>query len=497
MARTRLGRGARGIAGAVGLALMAAPLVAGTAFGAGRWLDLKPDVDDVAVGDYRTVRATLSSPPDLAAIEVDFEIVGVGDSDGGNSPASPDRSCTVAVGVPDDPASTNVDESRTCSIKYKGTVEGRDEVRGWIDEDGSNSTVEADMGEPPVAGEGSSGQDATDVVVTEWFAATPKGARLDCSPETFTAVVGGSAASVVCQVSGAPTLAGWRIDGENLGGANASAHPDAFPADHDDVCVTDANGRCAARLDSWEAGSADLCFWVDWDRDMGFHPQSGADGSDCDEGANDTSLNGNITDVVRADYVHGRSLRWSSLEAPTYGSRFSLAGVLTSPRGACAAGAEVTIRRRSLDGDEAVAAAVRTGSNGSFSVSLVARRSARYTAVVAGDSDCAEATSAAKLVMVRKRVTVSTGRAVVGRGDEVRVRVTFGPCGDRGGQKVKLLRSTNGGASFSPVGTRATDGGCSATFTPRVYARTLFKAESRGDGDYLGGTSATKLVKLR
>ncbi|HEX2235567.1 MAG TPA: hypothetical protein VHK89_04780 [Actinomycetota bacterium] len=496
MARGGWGRGARGGAAAVALALLAAPLVGGTAFGAGRWLDLKPDVDDVAVGDYRTIRATLSSPPDVAPVEVDFEIVGVGDTDGGNTPGSPDRSCTVAVGALDDPASTNVDESRTCSIKYKGTVEGRDEVRGWIDEDGSNASVEADMAEQPAAGEGAAGQDGTDVVVTEWFPATPKDARLDCA-ESPVVVVGDDSAGVVCRIGGAATLAGWRIDGENLGGANATSSPGAFPADVDDACVTGADGRCTARLgSSRDAGSADICFWVDWDRDMGFHPQSDADGADCDEGVGDTSANANITDVVRADYVHGRTLRWSAVEPPVYGSRFKLRGVLSSSRAACAAGAQVTVRRQPLGGDATTVATARTGSGGGFSVRLEARRSARYTASVARDGDCASAASAAKLVMVRTRVGLSIGRSAVERGDRVRVRASFRPCGPRGGLEVRLLRSTDGGRSFSRVATRSSDGDCTATFRPRIFGRTLLRAEVRGDSQFLGGASANRLVRL-
>jgi hypothetical protein len=379
---------------AVALALVTSFVVAATpvaggialADAGGRTLNAVPEEDDRALGENRTIKAILSSAPDIADIEIDFEVVGEGDpASDGASYESPDRSCTVPIG------------QTMCSVKYSSEVVGEDEVRAWIDE-GNDAIAEVDLSEGLTAVGAANG---TDVVATGWFVRPSKSATLNCSPEPLRAGVGQYV--VGCRVSASSgALAGWRIDGENLGGANATAHPGKKPADHDDVCTTDAQGRCRVVLSSRETGSAKLCFWVDWDLDVGKHKHSDADGSQCDEDVNDSAAAANITDVVAVTWKHKRRLSWRWLRAPTYGQRFKLRGAVSSDAAGCRSGVAVTIRRTLLNGVKSRVGTRRTAADGSFAITLRAKRSARYTATAAGNARCYAAISPAKLVRVRR-----------------------------------------------------------------------------------------------
>ena len=78
-------------------------------------------------------------------VHVDFELTGgPGDNDigsAGDTPTSPDLTCTTTGGGPGVAA--------TCAVAYAelDNAGGTDALRAWIDADGTNSTVEADLGE--------------------------------------------------------------------------------------------------------------------------------------------------------------------------------------------------------------------------------------------------------------------------------------------------------------------------------------------------------------
>lgn len=502
MARTRFRLGARSLALATGLALVASPL-GGVARADNSTLTLgvRDEVKNTRVGENRPMYASLSAPPDAGTtVNIDFEITGPSDPDGGNTPQSPDLSCSIDAGTIDDPATNALDESHECRVGYKGDTAGEDLTRAWIDADGSDGTVEADMGEDPADKDG----DNTDVVSTLWFDGVSGSTRLNCDPEVVKTSVGSTAVVVDCllvRTSDNTGVAGVLIDGENLGGANDTTHVRAFPSDYRDLCTTDAGGRCRIALpagSATEAGTADICFWADEDADEGYHATAAFDGAECDEPTTDSAANLNTTDVVRFEWRHDRSLAWNAVAAPTYGRRFSLSGRLGSAVEDCRAGVRVTIERTLLDGTESVVGSATTDANGAYSLNRIpARKSARYTASVDQTAACNEKVSGAKLVKVRKRVALRLRRTRVEKGQRVRIRASFAPCGRNAGQRITLWASTNNGRSFRKVATKRTGSNCGALFRPRVRRATRFRATSGPNGDYLGGVSAVKQVRIR
>ena len=113
MTRVRGTLGARSLALAVMTALLAAPLAAGVAHAGGRTLDLLPEEDNSPLGTNRTIKADISAPPDAGTeVNIDFEITGPSDPDNGNTPATPDRTCTIPAGA------------TRCTVGYVGAVAG-------------------------------------------------------------------------------------------------------------------------------------------------------------------------------------------------------------------------------------------------------------------------------------------------------------------------------------------------------------------------------------
>ncbi len=286
--------------------------LAGTALGnhETRTLQVTPETAENATGSTHTLTATLSAAPDAGegSIEIDFEITGAGDPDAGNTPLSPDRTCSVAEGA------------TTCTVSYSSIVAGPAEIRAWIDHDKNNATNEADAAEGrdegAVPGDETEPDD-TDVVAKTWFAGLPAGARLDCDDasgnDTETNVVTGPNSSEIytCALVNTGTtpatpIGGVQIDAENLNGAN---DPDnsaaAGTADFNPACTTGIAGTCTFTLTSSEsqAGTANVCFWADEDADSAFDPAGGSqDGGGCGEAVG-AAENDNLTDVVQKTWA--------------------------------------------------------------------------------------------------------------------------------------------------------------------------------------------------
>lgn len=273
-------------------------------------LQLTPETADNPTGAIHTITATLSAAP-TGSVEIDFEIAGAGDTDAGDTPATPDNDCTITA------------PGTSCTMTFTSAVPGASTVRGWVDED-NGAAIEADVTEGADAGnpsvdEPSGGTDVpgavgepdnTDVVAKTWTGVAT--ATLDCDDasgdDTETNPVTGpnSSETYTCTaMDTGPTpdvpLAGVRIDAENLNGAN---DPDnsaaAGTADFNDACTTAANGTCQITIASSEsqAGSADICFWMDEDIDTAFDPAGiEADGGGCGEAVGATEGN-NKTDKV-------------------------------------------------------------------------------------------------------------------------------------------------------------------------------------------------------
>jgi hypothetical protein len=356
-----------------------------------RTLQVTPETANNPIGATHTLTATLSSAADATSgtIEVDFEIAGPGDTDGGDTPSSPDKSCVVAVG------------SATCTVTHTSSVAGTDTIRGWIDH-GADAAVEADATEGADAGnpsvdEPSGGPDEpgataepdiTDVVLKTWSGAA--GAVLDCDDasgdDTETNPVTGPSSSetYTCTVvDTAPTpdvpVSGVRIDAENLNGAN---DPDnsaaAGTADFDDACTTAANGTCTVTIAASEsqAGPADICFWIDEDNDGVFDPAGvEADGGECEEQVN-APENDDKTDTVTKTWggLEPRNIDARPEEATNApGTVHRIVAVVTDREGNRVAGVTVTFT------ESGVGAFVGGGSTVSATTNEMGRATADVT----------------------------------------------------------------------------------------------------------------------
>ena len=101
---------------------------------------------------------------DWTGTNIDFEITGTADPDDGDSPTTPDMTCTVGDG------------GSGCAVYPPTAGGGTQTIRGWIDFDPNHSTVEADVAEGVDEGSepGHSGEpDATDVVLWHWSHVDP------------------------------------------------------------------------------------------------------------------------------------------------------------------------------------------------------------------------------------------------------------------------------------------------------------------------------------
>lgn len=95
---------------------------------------------------------------DWDGTNIDFEIVGVADPDSSDTPATPDMTCTIPAGTDN------------CTVHPPPSGGGSQVIRAWIDLDGSDVTVEADMAEgyDESASPGDQGEpDTTDV--SQWI----------------------------------------------------------------------------------------------------------------------------------------------------------------------------------------------------------------------------------------------------------------------------------------------------------------------------------------
>ncbi|MFN2490638.1 MAG: hypothetical protein ABR529_13080 [Actinomycetota bacterium] len=502
MGRTGQRWGARLLAPALAVALLAVPLVGGVAVAdhGARTLDLDPEAENSGIGTRRSIKGILSSAPDVAAIDINFEIAGPNDPDNSSTVDSPDLSCTVELGAVDDGATANTDESTTCTVSYSGPVAGDDVVRGWIADATPDMTEGQDAGDEP----GTQPEpDATDVVGTLWFDGLSGSTRMDCSPESATASVGSSADIFTCEVvrtSSGAGVAGVLVDGEKLGGANDGDNAAAFPADLDDACTTGADGRCKIRIEgSSEAGTAEICFWADEDDDAGMHATSEWDGGDCDEGAADGPTNLNKTDVVKMAWKHDRSVTTAaSVAKADYGQMVTIAGAIDSVDGACAGGVDVHVSRKLMDGSVEDVTTATTAADGSYSTVAKANRGAKYSAIVDEDATCSAAASGTAQVLVKKKVGLRLAKTKVAKGSKVRIRAALKPSASLARQRVVLFKSTNGGATFKRVAAKDTNANGVAWFGSKVRKATLFQARSpKQDVNYIAGRSVAKLVQIR
>ena len=207
------------------------------------------------------------------------------DSDAVGGPTSAaDASCT-----------TGADGRCTISVAPTGTG-GSADLCFWVDGDG-NGIYDRQFGEDnggacddePVTGNENMAA-MTDLASISW--ADPN-MYLNCADRSgddkqLNNLGANPTETYTCTVTddGGNGLSGLWVDLENMGGAN-DADNDANggagdQADGGCSYMTDSNGQCTVQVTASEneAGSADICFWVDRDGDHGFNVASvGTDGS--------------------------------------------------------------------------------------------------------------------------------------------------------------------------------------------------------------------------
>ena len=243
-------------------------------------LEIRPGGAPQRTGLAHTLEAQVANAGGRGedGVVVDFEITeGPGDDDvgtPGNTPETPDLSCVTAGGSPHRPA--------TCTVSYveQDNVEGSDAVLAWIDGDGLDATVEADLGEGEnqhapgpggctvdSRGPGSGAEpDTTDCASKRWMAREP--ATIDLSPETGGADAGATAVldALVFDQFGDPLVGqgtALTVAVEVLAG---SAHD---PGDGTDfgspdlgTCSTGETGGCSIQFTSSNGGADVLCAYV-------------------------------------------------------------------------------------------------------------------------------------------------------------------------------------------------------------------------------------------
>jgi len=100
-------------------------------------VDVTPETDQQPVGTTQTLTATLRVPEGDACTgapatinkpqTVNFEIVGPNDTDAGDTPGTPDLTCTINK------------KNNPCTITYPNPNVGTDTITGWVDVDGNGT----------------------------------------------------------------------------------------------------------------------------------------------------------------------------------------------------------------------------------------------------------------------------------------------------------------------------------------------------------------------
>lgn len=181
-------------------------------------LDCEPETATGPVGTAHMITCTANAADDDAPApgkQIDVEMSGANDPDGAESNETPDLTCT-----------TGVDGS--CTVTHPAaaaTTNGTTTYRAWIDEDGSNATVEANTDEPadettdPVWLLTGDDPNATDVVEKTWTGGPD---TLAITPETDTGLAGSCSAYTILLTTGTTPVAGARIDVEQVHEASAA-----------------------------------------------------------------------------------------------------------------------------------------------------------------------------------------------------------------------------------------------------------------------------------
>jgi hypothetical protein len=266
-------------------------------------LNCDPETDSNPTGSSHTVtcEAETSQGVPLSGANIDVEVTGVNDPDNGDTPETPDFSCTT-------------DRTGTCSFTHgpgaSTSTSGITAYRAWIDRDGvhtttpqTHGTVEADRteGRNEATAPGAKPEpDDTDVVEKTWVTQ-----QLDCEPETKTNPTN-TAHTVTCTVttgsgSSRTVVQGSNVDAEATG-ANDPDNGDT-PTSPDFTCTTNDQGVCSFTHGpggtgrTSNGGTTTYRAWVDADRN------NATVEADTTEGRNEGFAPGSEQEVDDTDVV--------------------------------------------------------------------------------------------------------------------------------------------------------------------------------------------------
>jgi hypothetical protein len=235
-------------------------------------LEITPGGGPQATGGPQTVevQVTQANGDGADGVEVDFEVTeGPGDSGvgtAGDTPETPDMTCITS--------GASKTHAATCTVSYTqpGNVAGSDAVRAWIDADGLDSTVEADIGEgenqhAPGSGGCQAGTkgpgdtpepDGTDCVEKPWKARVAT--AIDLEPETGAGLLGDSTslqAAVFDQFGNPYQGPGTSVTvGMTLLPGSAGGSADIGS------CDTGTSGACSLPFTPAAAGVDQICAWL-------------------------------------------------------------------------------------------------------------------------------------------------------------------------------------------------------------------------------------------
>jgi hypothetical protein len=170
-------------------------------------------------------------------------------------------------------------------------------------------------------------------------------------------------------------------------------------------------------------------------------------------------------------------------------------GAITSPNPGCETGQNVRLQQQGARAPGfSDAASATTDASGAYAISYQPVENATYRAVVDPSSQCQEAISSTRSVLVRVRVGLRASDNAVPKGSKVRLTVSVTPCGTHTGSDVVLER--NIGRGFREVGNRELNATCKATFKSRVRKTSGFRASwPNQDGDHESGVSPIRKVR--
>ncbi len=306
---------------------------------AGETLQVNKEVTTVTGGTPVTLTPRLSTDA-TSAVPVTFKVIA-----GNASPAT--QTCTVPVGENTCPAgvSFSSDVKGTALIQAYLNSSPDDPTEGRLSnndpppllplgDSAADCRAEDDEGllgqntcrpaGTPVQAGSVAEPDDTDVVQITWTSFI--NARLDCddsnpangqdteyNPPTI------RDENYICTLTSldnpALPIAGAKIDAERLGGVGDVDGAADGPADFNDLCTTDASGRCPATVQTLTGeGNTTICFWAEPGDVANTNFSSsgtGIDGGDCDAGGEpvDEPEGNDVTDAVLLDIGPARAIR--------------------------------------------------------------------------------------------------------------------------------------------------------------------------------------------